>query len=79
MRYLLPLYFKEIKGEQDFIIGYMAIIVVFMLIMLVLAIWRPESWIIGMIQLPIGLLPVWFVYASLEIISREWREKSIAL
>lgn len=79
MRYLLPLYFKEIKGEQDSIIGYMAIIVVFMLIMLVLAIWRPESWIIGMIQLPIGLLPVWFVYASLEIISREWREKSIAL
>jgi hypothetical protein len=50
-----------------------------MFMMLSLAIWRPESWIIGLTTLPVGLLPLWFVYLSFDMLSREWREKSIAL
>lgn len=79
MKHFKPLYLKEVRGEQDAIIGYVTMILAFMAVMFVIALMWPGSSVLAMANLPAGLLPLWFAYASFDILSREWRDKNIAL
>ena len=79
MKHFKLLYLKEVRGEQDAIIGYVTMIMAFMAVMFVIALRWPGSSVLAIANLPAALLPLWFIYASFDILSREWREKNIAL
>ena len=57
MKHFKLLYLKEVRGEQDAIIGYVTMIMAFMAVMFVIALRWPGSSVLAIANLPAALLP----------------------
>ena len=79
MHHLKALFFKEMKGEQDTLVGFTVIAMALIIIFVLLTIWQPPGSAANVATLPLALLQLWFIAAGFYFISKEWREQTIAL
>ncbi len=79
MNNLRKMYLTELKSERDSIVGHLVIIAAFYLILLLLSGRWEASMISSISFLPLSLMIFWYLYYSVGILHREWKDKTVSL
>lgn len=79
MSYLKKFYLKELRGEKDSITGYLVIIAGFYLLALFMTFrWEPAQ-AASFSFVPLIIIPFWYLFYSIDILNREWKNSNISL
>lgn len=79
MNNLRKMYLTEMKSERDSIVGHLVIIAAFYLILLLFSGRWEASMISSISFLPLSLMIFWYLYYSVGILHREWKDKTVSL